>query len=880
MSQPIFYDPKNKRWKYFRTTLQVSGLIFTIIFGIALVSILINPLLPSLGLKPINGLPKKHHLQIPDNKPFIMSYRQKTFQDERKKLDKSIESNKILVKSRKAKNQVNTIGFFVNWDDTSGTSLKQNIDKLDILIPEWVHLRGADGKVEFDDLAKQKRVTTYIRQHQKDLKIMPLINNFKSENENWNTNVLKNMLKSEVSRQKLIDNLFDYITSNNYAGINVDFESVDDPSQKNLIIFMKELTQKFHTKNLKVSECVPLDDPAFDYKTLAKYNDYLVLMAYDEHWSTSDPGPIASQKWYANLIAKRFAEVSAEKIIVAIGNYGYDWNKKNKSATTVSFQEALTIARESGSKINFDGKSLNPNFDYYDDNDSLHHVWFLDATTVFNQLSEAYQYLPYGFALWRMGSEDPSMWQIFDFDTNNQFDEKASKKIEKIHYDYDIIYEGKGEVLRITSTPKDGDRKVYYDKDSEVILDAKYNSSPSPYVITRFGGNNKKEIAITFDDGPDADYTPDVLDILKKYNVPATFFVIGWNAESNQGLIKRIFHEGHEIGNHTFTHPNISLLPTSQVRLEINTTQRLIESILGRSTDLFRPPYAEDIEPNTADKIKPLAFTGDLGYYTIGMQIDPDDWATPGTNKIVSRVLEQLNNGNIILLHDSGGDRSQTVKALPTIIEELKKRGYTFVTVSKLLGLTRDQVMPKIAKNENSFARVNDIVFITISLLQISLYYFFIFGIALGIFRFIFIGLLAVIEANKKDNYPDDFKPTVSVIVPAYNEEKVINNTINSLLKSKYKNFDIIVVDDGSKDNTYQKVLDSFSNNIQVKAFTKENAGKSEAVNFGIRQTEAEIILCLDADTIFHPDAIGNLVRHFHNPKVGAVAGNVKIGNR
>src|SRR5262249_50084011 len=173
----------------------------------------------------------------------------------------------------------------------------------------------------------------------------------------------------------------------------------------------------------------------------------------------------------------------------------------------------------------------------------------------------------------------------------------------------------------------------------------------------RFGAA-KGRLALTFDDGPDPDWTPKILDALKQANAPGTFFVIGLNAEQYPGLIKREIEEGHEIGNHTFTHPNIANISDTQFGLELSATRVLLESIVGRRTYLFRPPYAEDAEPDTPDEVHPLETASDRSYLTVGMQIDPKDWQTPGVDAIVQNTIKESSKGNIILLHDAGGDRS------------------------------------------------------------------------------------------------------------------------------------------------------------------------------------------------------------------------------
>ena len=604
-------------------------------------------------------------------------------------------------------------------------------------------------------------------------------------------------------------------------------------------------------------------------------------MTYDEHWDGSAAGPVSSQQWFANELATRFAEVDPSKYVIGIGNYGYDWPAPNKGIED-SFQQAIQIAQDYNATIRFDPVSLNSTFDYTDSTGLLHHVWYLDALSAFDQIAATHQYKIRGLALWRMGSEDPSIWQVFENRSN--LDNNVSGSLSTLQYGYDVVYLGTGEVLKLTAIPKNGQRALTYDSRNNLITGEQYLSYPSPYVITRWGGNDPKKIALTFDDGPDPRWTPQILDILKQYNAHATFFVIGSSADLNPALLQRIVKEGNEVGNHTFTHPDISTIPQEQLDIELNATQRLFESVLGRRTLLFRPPYAEDVEPSSPDQVRPLMLTGQLGYYTIGMQIDPSDYLSPGVNNIVLSILTQAASGagNVVLLHDGGGNRAQTIAALPLIIQQLRAHGYQLVTVSDLIGLSRDQVMPVIPPGERFLASFNNLGFQATSGMNAFLTTFFIVGIALGVLRFIFIAALALVERRRARlaHYPPDYHPTLSVIVPAHNEAKVIDKTINSLLEMTYPGAEIIVVDDGSTDNTYERILELYGSNPKVRVFKKPNEGKGQALNFGIERSQAEIILAIDADTILYPDSAEKLARHFSDPRVGAVAGNAKVGNR
>jgi cellulose synthase/poly-beta-1,6-N-acetylglucosamine synthase-like glycosyltransferase/peptidoglycan/xylan/chitin deacetylase (PgdA/CDA1 family) len=887
LNHPIFYDEKQRRWKFFTRAVGLLGFALVIIVGTTIGSVLINPELPSLGLKPTSSLRQEYQPPSPFPSSSPPSYPEPSFQKARVGFfDGLLKSppTEIATAMSASGAKEELIGFYVNWDYTSFLSLKENLSRLDRLIPEWLHLAKADGTVDLDDPVRQDDVLSFLREHRPGLPIIPMINNFNNHTKEWDSSKLTKMLGDPVARRRTIQNLLDFVRSNGFAGICIDFENVQRTSQSMLKMFMQELYAQFHSLGLEVIQTVALRDPSFDYRKGADFCDYLILMAYEEHWSNDKPGPVASQRWYSRNLRNRFAELPPQKCFIAIGSYGYDWKAHTNKGESVSFQEAIKTAQESEGQIAFDPEALNPTFDYYDDQDKLHHVWFLDGVTAFNQVKEGQQYHPRGFAVWRLGSEDPSIWPILDRRT--KLDRTAAEILLSLPYSYDVDYQGEGEVSKASGALRSGVRKITYNEGTGFITGERVISYPSSYVITQWGGGDTKKIALTFDDGPNARFTPQVLDILRRYQVPATFFIIGLEAERNPEFLKRIMDEGHEIGNHTYTHPNIMEIPHWLLRLELNATERLLESRLGHRSLFFRPPYGEEtfIAPDTPDQAGDLLHISKLGYYTVGMQIDPDDWNTPGVDEIVNTTIDKAvgGEGNIVLLHDGGGDRSQTVAALPRIIEGLRAHGFELVTVSSLLGISREAIMPPITNYERIIGRIGETGFLLLGWLSKSVYFFFIVGTVLCITRFLFVGGIALYGWKRKYHIPysESYQPTVSVVVPAYNEKKVICKTIRALLSSTYPNFNIIVVDDGSNDGTYQSVVETFGHNPRVGAFTKANGGKAHALNYGIQQTSAEIVIAMDADTIFRPDTISKLVRHFADPLVGAVAGNAKVGNR
>jgi cellulose synthase/poly-beta-1,6-N-acetylglucosamine synthase-like glycosyltransferase/peptidoglycan/xylan/chitin deacetylase (PgdA/CDA1 family) len=466
---------------------------------------------------------------------------------------------------------------------------------------------------------------------------------------------------------------------------------------------------------------------------------------------------------------------------------------------------------------------------------------------------------------------------------------------------FDVDTEGQGDILQITRKMQSGTRVLTMDDDDSVPLPFRsvtaetMTSYPLSYTVQQTG-YHPKEVALSFDDGPDPKWTPLILNILKKYHVVGTFFLIGEEAQNNVGVMRRIYNEGHEIGNHTFTHPDISEISISSADLELNLTERLFAAELGVQPLYFRPPYSIDQEPDTNDQAAPADRIQNLGYVIVGDKIDTNDWdehprKTP--QEITDSVFQQMHDmqtrpwmqGSIILLHDGGGDRSATIAALPVLIQALRDRGYTIVPVSQLMGKTRAEVMPPLNRHQRWQARVDSIAFFVWAFFNHFVVAVFFVGDILMSARLIIIGVFAVIDRfRKRKNFAGpDYAPRVAVLIPAFNEEKVIVRTIRSVLMSNYKNIRVIVIDDGSKDNTYQTAIDAYPAEIdsgRLAVLTKPNGGKADALNFALNQTNEEIYVGIDADGVIAHDAIANLVCHFANPKIGAVAGNAKVGNR
>ena len=901
---PVFHDPGGRRWRRVRRAWLAVSVFVTALAILFIASVLANPVLPSFNLKALSVLP--HPADVKDIKPKAPNLPANPIERKARKAQAELQhalakTNYIAPGKRRAHIPVVpppptvpapivpatrplSVGFFINWDESSYESLKRNLDHLDWVVAEWSHLQDvpSGGNPLVTDV--HIPALNWIRLTRPQTRIIPMVQNMVDEQ--WQHDLLARAIADEPHRQALISSLLSFVQDNKFGGICVDFEEPPVSAQPNLLTFMQELHTAFAAKNLLVVQAVPFSDPDWNYKAYAAATDYLMLMAYDQHWSGSDAGPVAAQDWFEQELIAQMRNLDPSRTIIALGNYGYNWSSADNRADEVTFQEALITADESSATPAFDPATRNPYFEYDEEDQSHHKVWFLDAVTAYNEMRAASGYKPAGFAIWRLGSEDPSIWSLLGNSGNTSPD-----TLRSINYGYQVDFEGNGEVLKVVSRPQKGARDLQVDEPSGYIKGEQFTALPTSYVVQRTG-DRPGLIALTFDDGPDPRWTPKILDILKQEGVPATFFIIGKNGQAYPDLVKRIVDEGHEVGNHSFTHPNLGEIPLSLVELELNATQRLIESETGRSTVLFRPPYFGDAEADKPQEVEPALKAQDLGYLMVGVRIDPDDWKLPVTaDQIVNRTIERATDtnpetrGEVVLLHDSGGDRAATIEALPRLIHELRARGFRFVAVSDLAGLSRDQVMPQIPANQRVFTRADAIAFFFLSTGGWTMQWLFVIGIVLGLGRLFFVGSLAFAQwlrsrRRERLHAGSDYSPFVSIIVPAYNEELVIRNTIRSLLASEYTEYEIIIVDDGSQDNTSKVVREEFGEDERIKLLTEPNSGKATALNTGLRYARGEVVVALDADTVFTPQTVGALAHRFYDQQIGAVAGNAKVGNR
>lgn len=397
-----------------------------------------------------------------------------------------------------------------------------------------------------------------------------------------------------------------------------------------------------------------------------------------------------------------------------------------------------------------------------------------------------------------------------------------------------------------------------------------------------------RTVALTFDDGPDPLWTPRILDVLREHHVHATFFVVGSAAVDNPDLLRRIVAEGHEVGVHTLTHTDLGPAPDWRRELEVQGGQDALVGVTGQAASLLRPPYTAGNGAITDSMWSALRGLADEGYLTVLSSMDSKDWQTPGAGAIEDNLTPSGPQGQVVLMHDGGGDREQSVAALDSALSRFSEQGYRVTTVGDAVGI--DSMRPASSMEQvrgSAFVwgiRLSDFVVTAISWGLVA-------AGAVTFVRAVLVMFFAARHSRAARRLPTPGRgrrrvdvmvgpaviEPVTVIVPAYNESAGIEAAVRSILASTHP-VEVIVVDDGSTDGTADIVEALGLPGVTV--IRKENGGKPSALNAGIQAAGHDLVVMVDGDTVFEPNTVRALIQPFADPRVGAISGNTKVANR
>ena len=871
----VFSDPAGKRWPRLRLILLVTGMLFFLGTVLFVQTLFVAPQMQvPFALRQLKGQLKALQKENPAGQVAPSSLLWQKFGAARqaaKKLGGATPPLPARPKKKSPDNEVR-LAFYTNGDPYSYASLEQHAAQITHLCPEWIAVTNGLGDLQIDADARLPKFAA-----SKGIALMPLLTNLVGDS--WQPEAIENLAHGPADRQdRFIRSVLAVLRNARAAGVVIDWEQLDPVYKKDITAFIDKLADALHDDGKELWLCVQPGQELdyIDFEDLSDNVDRFVALLFDETSDIDPPGPLGSRSWFEGWLHVLLEDADTKQWIIALGSYGYDWTIGGKKAELISFPEAMSRANSAGVEAaEVKAPGYNPYF-YFEDSDKEHAVWFLDVVTFLNELREVRDQKAGGFALYRLGTEDTAIWNALNVPRDFKIDNQTRELLEVLKGTDTITDVGDGEIVTVDESRSDGMRNLA--ADPQGYLTARYARFPEFPTLYHQGAGGEHQVAITFDDGPDPRWTPKILDILKAANVKAAFFLVGVNAEHYPGLVRRIVDEGHEIGNHTYYHPNLALCWPEHVRLELNATQLLLESITGRATTLFRPPYAADTSPSQLSELTPLQIAQDLNYLVVLENIDPQDWAKPGADIILQRVKQQRRDGSIILLHDAGGDRSQTVEALPRILDWLHTRGDTVVSLSTLLGTTRDAVMPPLQQSGQSLMRlVSSTGFRLYHGIEEFLWAFMIVATALVVIRTLVVIWLAY---RFRRGPKADFAKPISVVMAAYNEGKVIAGTLQALLDTEYKgDIEVIVVDDGSRDETATEIKRAADVDPRIRLLQQENRGKAWALQRALSAVRHGIVVFVDADTHFQRDTLPRLLEPFGDERIGAVSGHAKVGN-
>ncbi|HEU5358816.1 MAG TPA: glycosyl hydrolase family 18 protein, partial [Gemmatimonadales bacterium] len=431
-AKPTFLDPSGRRKARLKAGIIAMGIITTLIVLVVFTGMLISPVLPdlpltqtaadSLGHVPRTARrPVRRTISVRAERERLAS-RQRLFQQlmkERRPLRRSLRYSEIPLGRRLRADSAlaahrgaydpTVVGFYVNWDDNSLASLRKNIDRLDWVVAEWglVRARGDSTPLAFQ---VDRRVLALAALAKQPPIILLMLTNANATG--FDAGAVRRLVGTERARRTTIREIVDTVTHYRLGGVTVDFEDLPPSMHPLLLRFLRELKPALEKEKLLLTQAVPGDDPTWPVEDYARVNDRVFLMLYDEHDPSDDPGAVASQAWFDHHLARLLARVPAGKALVGIGEYGYLWADTSESATELTFQDVMQLARDHAIHPTMDRDALNPTFHWDDPDSTSNIVWYLDGATAWNQIRAAERAGVAGIGIWRLGSEDPSLWSV------------------------------------------------------------------------------------------------------------------------------------------------------------------------------------------------------------------------------------------------------------------------------------------------------------------------------------------------------------------------------------------------------------------------------------------------------------------------------------
>lgn len=580
----------------------------------------------------------------------------------------------------------------------------------------------------------------------------------------------------------------------------------------------------------------------------------------------------APPDWFDAALAEVRTLVPGPKLVVALGSFGQAWTSGQARSQRISYAETLARADSAGIAPRFDPDSGGTPIRYLDADRRVNDIWLLDAAAVLNQLAALAP--DQSVVVWPLGYEDPGLWSLLRPDPAGRA--PVERLAGPVDLSRQVLTEIGGPAVGAILSAIPGERRVEPDVSGTRIAAQDYAPLPLPNRVLRRGVATTGGLILAFDGLPGGEDVDALLATLSRNGVKAVFFADLRTLLSRGASAQKLATAGHVLGLRLL--PPLPGRPESQVaaRMQLNFAQLYLTRTFARPARLVLlrpgagpPQFSRDAFLAEAELLTQGLIPVRSGFDAPFGPIDTEDFAT--------RILREgrFDQTQVITLdlRESGPDQ---LAALPALLSRLIADGFLFLAPDLA---TRSDLMSPAGAGLPA-GQIGDGFAFTLAnfLLNGVMLLFFVMLVMSAVFSLIYITLSLIRRPNPAVD--PTFTPPVAVIIPAFNEEKVIAACVASVLQSDYPNFRVFIVDDGSTDHTSDVVRALVADNPQVQLLREENAGKWHAANLALSQIDAPIFIAADADSIFLPDTIRWLVQPFRDDRVGAVAGLVEVGNR
>ncbi|WP_176224284.1 glycosyltransferase [Maritimibacter sp. HL-12] len=596
--------------------------------------------------------------------------------------------------------------------------------------------------------------------------------------------------------------------------------------------------------------------------------DHAVVQTFEIASQPAAPAPLARLDTGPG---SALAAIPREKLVLAPGSFGLLWRSGVRASSMVSYADTMLLADQHGAQVLFSETAGNSQASFIDADRRHNQIWLADGVATYH----AMRALPgqNRFAIWPLGYEDPAVWALLD--QGRGAPAGPAPLDGPVSLADQVAALGNGAFVTEATPSRAGRRALVLSENRDRITQVTYSRLPVPTRLDRHCAGQLGDLSITFNGFPSEDDLPGLLDALKARNVTATFFVSTGQLLDRPDAARRVFEQGHGFGTTVVRLFDYDLFVDGLRRFGLNQMQMQLAHETGQRSAFIRERSGRLAAPETVHDLALLREALADGYVAVDVGLDVVRADDPG--ELADTVRRATIETGMSLL-SINLDSHQNVGAgrwVPALLDALQDDGFRFVGLSELAG--GDNRLDSLPA-ERAEALRDTFAFAVIGSLQGKVALLLVLLLAFNLIRSAFYISLAFLR-RRKVTFDPGFTPLVSILVPAFNEESVIVRCVDSLLASDYPDLRIVVIDDGSTDHTVEMVQRNWAGDPRVTLLTEENQGKWHAENYAIATIETPIFIGVDADTVIAPDAISWLVQQFKDPRVGAVAGYVEVGN-